>query len=208
MNIIQTIWRHYKTFRLSGNAFGSLTHIPKIKDLNFCYSKFNSDTLSLIDSSTLDIGCGEIPRNPFNAKNVYGIDIRENEAMGIKYADLNIEKIPFEDSKFDFITAYDFLEHVPRILYTPNRRFPFVELMNEVYRTLKPGGIFFSHTPIYPFSPAFRDPTHVNILTNETFSLYFDDKNCWAKIYGFNGSFTIRFQGRYGMHLISILQKL
>lgn len=208
MNIIKKIWRKYKTFQLYDNAYGSLIDIPKIKDLDFCYRKFNSTTLSLIDSSTLDIGCGEIPRNPFNAKNVYGIDIRENETVSIKYADLNIEAIPFEDSKFDYITAYDFLEHVPRILYAPNRRFPFVELMNEVYRTLKPGGVFFSYTPIYPFSPAFRDPTHVNILTDETFSLYFDDKHCLAKMYGFNGSFTIRFQGRKGMHLINILQKL
>lgn len=182
--------------------------IPKIKDLDIYYRKFNSDALSLIDSSTLDIGCGVNPRNPFNAKSIYGIDIRENEAMGIKYADLNVEAIPFEDSKFDYITAYDFLEHVPRILYAPNRRFPFIELMNEVYRTLKPGGIFFSHTPIYPFSPTFRDPTHVNFLTGETFSLYFDNKHCWARMYGFNGSFAVRFQGRKGIYLISILQKI
>lgn len=101
MNIFKKIWRNYKTYQLSGDAFGTLIDIPKIKDLDIYYRKFNSDALSLIDSSTLDIGCGVNPRNPFNAKSIYGIDIRENEAMGIKYADLNVEAIPFEDSKFD-----------------------------------------------------------------------------------------------------------
>jgi hypothetical protein len=49
--------------------------------------------------------------------------------------------------------------------------------MNEIFRTLKPGGIFFSKTPAYPISAVFSDPTHVNNITADTFPLYFDDTN-------------------------------
>ena len=207
MNLIKKIRRYYKTLKLLNSACDTLINVPRIDSLDECYIKFNSKSMNFENSYTLDMGCGEFPKNPFGAKNVFGIDIRENEAKGIRYADLAVEPIPFEDEKFDYITAHDFLEHVPRILYTPNRRFPFIELMNEVYRTLKPGGIFFSHTPIYPFSASFRDPTHVNILSDETFTLYFDDQHTWAKIYGFTGKFQVCYQARRGMHLISVLQK-
>jgi hypothetical protein len=79
--------------------------------------------------------------------------------------------------------------------------------MNEIWRALKPNGYFLSYTPIYPYSEAFRDPTHVNILTHETMSLYFDDKNQFAKMYGFKGSFIVVGQYINEPHLICILQK-
>jgi SAM-dependent methyltransferase len=108
---------------------------------------------------------------------------------------------------FDYITAYDFIEHVPRVLYLPNRRFPFIELMNEIYRALKPGGIFLSRTPFYPLSSAFTDPTHVNTITADTFSRYFDDQYQWARMYGFRGAFRVEFQGIHDTHLVTILRK-
>ena len=138
---------------------------------------------------------------------MHGVDIREDLEKNIKNADLTIEKIPYPDAYFDFITAFDFIEHIPRILYLPERRLPFIELMNEIHRTLKPKAIFMSHTPIYPFSPAFQDPTHVNIITEQTFPMYFDDTKQAGKMYGFNGSFKILDQVLKGSHLISILQK-
>ena len=84
----------------------------------------------------MDLGCGEIPRNPFNAGEIYGLDIRENLERNIRYADLAVEALPFSDNMFDYITAYDFLEHIPRVVYLPERRFSFIQLMNEVYRVL------------------------------------------------------------------------
>lgn len=45
--------------------------------------------------------------------------------------------------------------------------------MNEVHRVLKPNGIFLHQTPAYPSTVAFRDPTHVNIITEETIPHYF-----------------------------------
>lgn len=159
---------------------------------------------------TLDIGCGPTPKNPFQADETYGIDIRKSENPNIYAADLNVEKIPFPDYFFDCVSAHDFIEHIPRILYTPERRFPFVELMNEVHRVLKLGGLFYSFTPAFPKAPAWRDPTHVNIITDETFPMYFCTPLKTANMYGFSGAFTLEKQYWHEneIHLISILRKI
>ena len=158
-------------------------------------------------TTSLDLGCGPTPRNKFKADVVYGVDVREDLESRIVKADLVIERIPFEDRFFDFVTAHDFIEHVPRLLYLPQRCYPFVQLMNEIWRVLKPGGKFLSVTPAFPQSAAFYDPTHVNYITEETFPLYFDDRNLQARIYGFTGAFQIKNQYWQGVHLVSILEK-
>ena len=149
---------------------------------------------------SLDLGCGEVIRNPYQALQVIGLDIQD--------ADLAIEPIPHPDDYFDFVTAYDFLEHIPRLLYVPQRRYPFVELMSEVWRVMKVGGKFLSSTPAFPHAPAFQDPTHVNIITPLTFAEYFDDEKTWAKMYGFKGKFHILNMRYHGPHLIAELEKV
>jgi len=157
---------------------------------------------------TLDLGCGPSPKNPFNASEVYGVDVFNNPESNIIAADLAIDPIPFESDYFHFVTAYQFIEHVPRIIYSPNRRNSFVELMNEIHRVLKKGGIFLSVTPAYPHNAAFQDPTHVNIITEETFHFYFSEPTNWARIYGFNGSFRLLKQEWMGVNLVSQLQRI
>ena len=207
MRFIKKIRNYCRAIVIAHRATESFVNQKQISDLEPLYKQYSAESLGLLNSSTLDIGCGDKPRNPFNAINSYGIDIREDIPKNIKYADLAIEPIPFGDGMFDYITAYDFLEHIPRVLYLPERRAPFIEVMNEIFRTLKPGGIFFSKTPAYPISAAFSDPTHVNIITADTFPLYFDDTNTWGKIYGFKGAFKVKFQAVMGPHLITVLQK-
>ena len=83
--------------------------------------------------------------------------------------------------------------------------------MNEIHRVLKAGddsGKFLSFTPAFPQSAAWRDPTHVNIITEETFPLYFDDKNRWATQYGFKGAFQILQQEWRGPHLVTVMKKI
>lgn len=140
----------------------------------------------------LDIGCGQKPRNPYRAGELFGVDIRPLIDVGgvtIRGADLFREPIPFEDSFFDSVSAYDFLEHIPRTSINQNEtRFPFIEVMNEVWRVLKDGGYFYASTPAYPHPAAFQDPTHVNIITRKT-HIYFTEPQVLGRIYGFNGNF-------------------
>lgn len=159
-------------------------------------------------AATIDLGCGKDIRNPFLASTLHGVDLLDNIPKGIVGADLNIEKIPFQDSSFEYCTAYDFIEHVPRLIYCPNRRFPFIELMNEIYRILKPSGILLSVTPAYPAPEAFQDPTHVNFITKDTFQYYFCEDYLWAKMYGFNGKFKLLAQNMEGGKLTSFLRAI
>lgn len=143
----------------------------------------------------LDLGCGAIPRNPFNANAVVGLDIinRTSSESNVLFvtANLAIENIPFMDNHFDSVSAYDFLEHIPRLVSTDrNTDLAFVRLMSEVYRVLKPGGQFYATTPCYPMESAFVDPTHVNFISKNTHK-YFTAPYLWARMYGFTGDFEV-----------------
>jgi SAM-dependent methyltransferase len=136
-----------------------------------------------------------------------------HSALGDCYrrANLAVEPIPFQDSHFSSVSAFDFIEHVPRLLTHGDKvRFRFVELMSEVFRVLKPGGFFFSHTPAYPSPAAFQDPTHVNIITDATYPKYFCNrgtKRPGASRYGFNGGFILIAQKMYSSHLLTLMRK-
>lgn len=141
----------------------------------------------------LDIGCGANPRNPFHCDELYGVDIIEQQTNDFHYQQCNVifQPLPFADSTFDSVSAYDFLEHVPRTTTIDNQGvFPFIHVMNEAYRVLKPGGTFYAITPGYPRVEAFVDPTHVNFITQKTHT-YFTAPKYKARMYGFNGKFQI-----------------
>ena len=151
-------------------------------------------TPTATDTLSLDLGCGSNPRNPFQATKSFGVDIRGDLEGNISQADLSTDPIPFEDNKFDFCTAFVFIEHIPRISYPQGKsRLAFLELMNEMHRVLKPGGLFLHSTPSFPSKEAFQDPTHVNFITEDTMPNYFCEPNNFSKNlgYGFNGSFEL-----------------
>ena len=145
----------------------------------------------------LDLGCGPVPRNPYQQDELFGVDIaptKNSSQITIRQANLTLQPIPFPDHHFDSLSAFDFLEHVPRVLPTTDgssTRFPFIELMNEIHRVLRPGGILYALTPCYPAYEAFQDPTHVNIMTEKT-HLYFTGENPLGRMYGFSGQFESR----------------
>jgi len=167
--------------------------------------KFNK-----VGTRGLDLGCGVSPRNPFGAESSFGIDIEEKADPLVYRADLALERIPFDDGFFSFVSAFDFIEHVPRVCCGGDIRYPFVELMNEIYRVLDYDGIFFAKTPAFPFSEAFRDPTHVNIITEQTFPVYFcvGASRPLARSYGFKGGFRLVSQKWWGSAwLLTLLKK-
>jgi SAM-dependent methyltransferase len=145
----------------------------------------------------LDLGSGKNVRNPCGLPKVYGIDISNadsnlGDSFQIISADITKE-LPFPDNYFDSISAFDVLEHIPRWERNPAGEivFPFVNLMSEIYRILKPLGIFIAVTPAYPAAEAFQDPTHVNILTEQTVDYFIGENPSATTVgYGFKGNFT------------------
>jgi FkbM family methyltransferase len=206
----------------------ALQNLPKehfsLRPLSITLTEVSSDEISgknlkasTVVTKSLDLGSGLTPRNPFNAEKVVGIDLGAENLVAVQRPstadyevlqhDLILEPLPFGDQEFDYVTAFDFLEHVPRLIYTPKRRTPFIDLMNEIYRVLKPEGVLLSVTPAFPQPAAFQDPTHVNIITEDTFRFYFDHVNRWARIYGFTGAFRIMSQEWQGQHLVTHMIK-
>lgn len=92
----------------------------------------------------LDLGAGSglVSQMDFRGKckAVYGVDPEES-VMGNPHLDFacvgTAERIPAQDASFDLIFADNVLEH----LAEPQRVF------DEIYRTLKPGGVFLGKTP-------------------------------------------------------------
>lgn len=152
-------------------------------------------------ASHLDLGCGLRPKNPYGHAKVFGVDIRAGlQSPGverIEAANLSCQPIPFPSNYFNSVSAYDFLEHVPRVHIDANgqTQFPFVQLMNEIWRVLKPSGMLYAVTPAFPHEKAFRDPTHVNIITKKTHR-YFTRPGLEAAMYGFTGDFALHRQVR------------
>lgn len=180
--------------------------IEGLEKMTKAMGKYGSTTLSAEElvapyitshfskTKSLDLGCGPSPRNPFNAEVVYGVDIREDLHSNIKQADLSTEPLPFKENLFDYCTAFDLIEHIPRKTWQGGvASAGVIDLMNEIYRILKPGGLFLHSTPAFPFKEAFQDPTHVNIITEDTFPDYFCmPHNLAAELgYGFLGKFEL-----------------
>ena len=145
----------------------------------------------------LDLGCGAVPRNPYGRPALFGVDLRpqaSTAACEFASANLSFEPIPFPTNHFGSVSAFDFIEHVPRVLngLEPGTTiFPFVRLMDEVWRVLAPGGRFYALTPCFPGRPAFSDPTHVNVITDQTHT-YFCGAEPLGRMYGFHGRFSVR----------------
>ncbi len=143
----------------------------------------------------LDLGCGDSPRNPYERAELCGVDISapgRDVAYEHRVANIVVGPIPYPDDSFGSVSAYDFIEHVPRIFPDGNggTTFPFINLMNEIWRVLADGGRFYALTPAFPHTDAFVDPTHVNIITDES-HLYFCGDAPDGRMYGFRGHFEI-----------------
>lgn len=188
--------------------------LPQVRTTHSFLRPYISGVSSDQSSSALDLGCGSKPQNPFLCSRIHGVDFESYDSPCITSCDLSKSLLPFEDSSFNVVTAFDLVEHIPRVAYHGgNASFPFVDLMSEVFRVLKPGGYFFSKTPAHPFPQAYVDPTHVNIITEDTFPFYFSHAcrgrtSPEAARYGFVGSFACEKQAWWGGGwLLSLLKK-
>jgi len=105
----------------------------------------------------------------------YSIDLRAG--ADIRY-DLN-KDIPAKDNSIGIVRAYDILEH----LADP------VQIMNEIFRVLAPGGWLMASIPSTDGRGAFQDPSHVSFW-NENSAWYYTNPQ-YAR---FVDRITCRFQ--------------
>ena len=90
---------------------------------------------------SVDLGSGPTPANPFNADRVIGIDAHASGSNVISCW-VGLEPLPLDTSSVDVVTAFDFLEHLPRALWRDGSVVnTFVETMSEVWRVLKSNGL-------------------------------------------------------------------
>lgn len=172
-----------------------MSKLSKVKDY-FNWQINRPINLKNKDSIHLDLGSGNRPANPFDCDNLIASDIYQIPyEIGQNFSSIIVKnfKIPIGDSVLDSVSAYDVIEHIPRSSQASNGDIenPFILIMNEISRILKPGGIFIAVTPSFPSPIAFQDPTHVNFITKNTAN-YFAGPS-WAKElgYGFTGYFEI-----------------
>ena len=81
---------------------------------------------------SVDLGSGPQPANPFQAERVIGLDAHSTGADVISCW-IGFEQIPLETSSVDVVTAFDFLEHLPRAIWRDGVVVnTFIETMSEV----------------------------------------------------------------------------
>ena len=151
----------------------------------------------------LDIGVGGADRIEEGYEG-YGVDIYAHERPWLKEnkaSDLSLEPIPYTDDMFDLVTAYDVLEHIPKMLYVNDpiaalagvnhqvRRNCMIELFNEVYRVLKDGGEFYFVSPKGGTNQYMADPTHVTEWVEDSVNYYSGDYFGHHDTYGHTSKF-------------------
>jgi len=126
------------------------------------------------DFTKLNLGCGYAHKEGY-----VNIDMRP-EVKPDLIADIR-QGLPFADNSVDEVRAYDFLEHIP-LGET-------IGVITEIWRVLKPGGVFESSTPSTDGRGAFQDPTHLSFWNRNSWLYYSNQKV--RDMYGIKANFTI-----------------
>ncbi len=114
-----------------------------------------------MDHKKLNLGCGQAKLSGY-------INLDYNEALSPDIVCNVLDGLPFDDNSFDEVLANDFLEHIPAGQ-------PVVNLIEEIYRILKPNGLFISSTPNAEYGQAaFQDPFHVSFWVENSWWYYSD----------------------------------
>ena len=92
-----------------------------------------------------------------------------------------IAGLPYSDNSVDLVRADDFLEHIPIGSV--------IGVIEDIWRVLKPGGIFESSTPSTDGRGAFQDPTHVSFWNRNSW-LYYSVPE-YRHLYGIKADFEI-----------------
>ncbi len=125
----------------------------------------------------LNLGCG------FRHKKDYiNIDNRA-EVKPDLVCDIT-QGLPYKDNEVDEIIAIECLEHLERM--------EVLDLMDEIWRVLKHGGVFKHKTPSSDGRGAFQDPYHKSFWNINTWKYYFTDP-AYRQLYGTKANFNIAY---------------
>lgn len=106
--------------------------------------------------------------------------------------------IPLGDDSVEAAYASHVLEHIP----TENR----IYCMNEVWRVLKPGGLFDIQVPMFPTWESIADPTHVSYWVVQSFD-YFTNPHQMDADYGIKYWLRHTVEVLEGWAIHAVLQK-
>ncbi len=103
----------------------------------------------------VDIGCGAKKLN-----RAFGLDRRKEPGVDV-LCDFE-HAVPLKTNSVDVVFMSHIMEHIRDLI-------PFLE---EVYRVCRPGAEVRVIAPYYTSRGAFRDPTHVRFITEDTFQYF------------------------------------
>jgi predicted SAM-dependent methyltransferase len=112
----------------------------------------------------VDIGCGAKKLN-----GAFGLDRRKEPSVDI-ICDFE-HAVPLKTNSIDVVNMSHIMEHIRDLI-------PFME---EVYRVCRPGAEVRVIVPYYTSRGAFRDPTHVRFITEDTFQYFESPTNYGVK---------------------------
>lgn len=184
-----------KNVHFAGKYFEEIEEISESENYFVPILKELGNFIDLQHATVLDVGCGTglFMKHIINVgcTQCFGVDGHTDFAhLAIKRGykevrqieDLNVDKLPFEDEKFDVVVCKDVFEHLLNPMHA----------VSEIKRVLKPGGIFLLHVPNhFPLSARLKF-----LFTNDidTFS-FFKNESRWTfphiRFYEFNDTLQI-----------------
>ena len=183
--------------------------VQRIQDnLNFSVNKISESqiTIDVNNYSELILGAGLRARKDLvlsgmnqEFKNITRLDNNKDHQPDVLW-DLQQHPLPFADSSFDEIHAYEVLEHLAQ---QGDYRFFFAEF-TEYWRILKPGGLFLASVPARSSVWAWGDPSHTRIIQPE--SLIFLDQDEYEKQVGVTKMSDFRYL--YKAHFKTIYSQI
>ena len=128
----------------------------------------------MTDRVKINLGSGNRPVDGF-----INIDIQERVNPDV-VCDV-VKGLPYEDSSVDEVRAHDFLEHIPMGKT--------IGVIEEIWRVLKPGGLFEHFTPSSDGRGAFCDPTHLSFWNILSWNYFAHDAH--RDLYGIKAKFEV-----------------
>lgn len=103
----------------------------------------------------VDLGCGTK-----KVEGSFGFDLRSINGVDVV---CDLEKpMPIKNNSVNEVHTSHTIEHIKEL----------IQFMEEVFRICKPGGQVIIVAPYYSSRGAFRDPTHVRFITEDTFQYF------------------------------------